>query len=434
MATNPEYPAEPGADSKRLQARRKSAVPIGISSATPLMASHARNAEVWDVEGRRFIDFAGGIGTLATGHCHPRVIAAAARQLEAFTHTAFQVMAYPQYVELAERLNLKAPMSTPSQTVFFTTGAEAVENAIKVARIATGRTDVIAFTGAFHGRTMLTMGLTGKLKPYKKGYGHIDAGVHRIPFPVPHRGSTVADTRRALDNLFYADVDPSQIAAVIIEPVQGEGGFNVAPAGLLRELRALCDTHDIVLIADEVQSGIGRTGRFFAMEHYDVEPDLLCVAKSLAGGFPLSALIGRESLFRAVEPGGLGGTYGGSPVGCAAALAVLDVVEQEGLVERAISLGFRIRQRFDAWSLREDLLAVRNVRGLGAMLAFDLPDAATAKRVVTTALELGLIVLTCGREADAVRMLPPLTIEDEVLAEGLDLLERALTAGVHTGG
>ncbi|MEO8314676.1 MAG: 4-aminobutyrate--2-oxoglutarate transaminase [Pseudomonadota bacterium] len=412
--------------SQQLLARRDRAVPRGIASATPVFAARARNAEVWDVDGRRYIDFAGGIGTLATGHCHPRVISAVSDQIRAFTHTAFQVMAYPQYVELAERLSAKAPISPPSQAVLFTTGAEAVENAVKVARIATDRSDVIAFTGAFHGRTMLTMALTGKMRPYKKGYGRIDAGVHRLPFPVPHRGTTFADTQRALENLFYTDVDPSQIAAVVIEPVQGEGGFHVAPAELMRELRSLCDTHGILLIADEVQSGVGRTGRFFAMEHYDVEPDLLCVAKSLAGGFPLSAVVGRESLFRAVEPGGLGGTYGGSPVACAAALAVLNIVEQDGLVERATSLGFRIRQRFELWSHREDLAAVRNIRGLGAMLAFDLPDAAVAKRVTTLALELGLVVLTSGRNADAIRMLPPLTIEDEVLAEGLDLLECAL--------
>lgn len=422
----PQFHDHPGVQSQQLGARRDLAVPRGIASATPVFAARARNAEVWDVDGRRYIDFAGGIGTLATGHCHPRVIAAASRQLQAFTHTAFQVMAYPQYVELAERLSAKAPISSPAQTVFFTTGAEAVENAVKVARIATGRSDVVAFSGAFHGRTMLTMGLTGKQKPYKKGYGRIDAGVHRLPFPVPQRGISVADTQRAIENLFYSDADPTQIAAVIIEPVQGEGGFHVAPAELLRELRVLCDTYGIVLIADEVQSGIGRTGRFFAMEHYDVEPDLLCVAKSLAGGFPLSAVVGRENLFRAVEPGGLGGTYGGSPVGCAAALAVLDIVDQEHLVERAINLGFRIRQRFEAWSERDDLVAVRNVRGLGAMLAFDLSDAGIAKRVTTRALELGLVVLTCGRHADAIRMLPPLTIEDDVLAEGLDLLERAL--------
>jgi 4-aminobutyrate aminotransferase/(S)-3-amino-2-methylpropionate transaminase len=427
----PQLRAHTDARSQQLLFRRDRAVPRGIASATPIYAARARNAEVWDVDGRRYIDFAGGIGALATGHCHPSVIAAVAEQLGAFTHTAFQVMAYPQYVELAERLSAKAPITPPSQAILFSTGSEAVENAVKVARIATRRTDLIAFTGAFHGRSMLTMALTGKFSPYKKGYGRIDAGVHRVPFPVPHCGISFADTQRAIENLFYSDVDPSQVAAVVIEPVQGEGGFHVAPAELMRELRALCDAHGIVLIADEVQSGVGRTGRFFAMEHYDVEPDLLCVAKSLAGGFPLSAVIGRESLFRAVEPGGLGGTYGGSPVGCAAALAVLDVVEQEGLVERATSLGFRIRQRFEAWSLREDLAAVRNVRGLGAMLAFDLPDAHIARRVTSRALELGLIVLTCGRGADAIRMLLPLTIEDEVLAEGLDLLECSLKEAVQ---
>jgi 4-aminobutyrate aminotransferase/(S)-3-amino-2-methylpropionate transaminase len=407
-------------------ARRRAAVPRGVASSTPLSAARARNAEVWDVEGRRYIDFAGGIGTLATGHCHPRVIAAVEQQLHAFTHTAFQVMSYPPYVELCERLNGLAPFKSAAQTVLFTTGAEAVENAVKIARIATGRTGVLAFTGAFHGRTMLTMGLTGKHNPYKRGYGSIAADVHRVPFPVAHRGVTVEDTLRALDTLFYADVDPKRLAAIILEPVQGEGGFNVAPAELLRRLRELCDEHGIVFIADEIQSGIGRTGRFFAIEHSGVEPDLVTVAKSLAGGFPLSAVIGREHLMNKVEPGGIGGTYGGSPIGCAAALAVLDVIQAEGLVDRANRIGARMRERFEAWSRREDMASIRNVRGLGAMLAFDLPDASAARLVTARALELGLVLLTCGREAETIRVLVPLTIDDALLGEGLDILERTL--------
>jgi 4-aminobutyrate aminotransferase/(S)-3-amino-2-methylpropionate transaminase len=407
-------------------ARREAAVARGVASSTPLSAARARNAEVWDVEGRRYIDFVGGIGTLATGHCHPRVIAAMERQLDAFTHTAFQVMSYPPYVELCERLNGLAPFTEPARTVLFTTGAEAVENAVKIARMATGRTGLLAFSGAFHGRTLLTMGLTGKFVPYKQGYGNITADVYRIPFPVAHRGITVDDAFRALDTLFFSDLNPKTLAAIVIEPVQGEGGFNVAPTDLLRRLRELCDEHGIVLIVDEIQSGIGRTGRFFAIEHSGVEPDLVTVAKSLAGGFPLAAVVGRERIMNRVEPGGLGGTYGGSPIGCAAALEVLDVVHAEGLIERANRIGARLRERFDEWSRREDMLVVRNVRGLGAMLAFDLADGATARVVTARALQRGLMLLTCGRDAETIRVLVPLTIEEGVLSEGLDILDQTL--------
>jgi 4-aminobutyrate aminotransferase / (S)-3-amino-2-methylpropionate transaminase / 5-aminovalerate transaminase len=407
-------------------ARRRSAIPRGIANATPLSAARALNAEVWDVEGRRYVDFAGGIGTLATGHCHPQVVAAVERQLHAFTHTAFQVMSYTPYVELCERLNELAPFDEPAQTALFTTGAEAVENAVKVARIATGRAGVLAFSGAFHGRTFLTMGLTGKYAPYKRGYGAITADVYRIPFPVSHRSISIDDTLRTLEALFYTDLDPKRLAAIVIEPVQGEGGFNVAPVELLRRLRELCDEHGALLIADEVQSGMGRTGRMFAIEHSRVEPDLVTVAKSLAGGFPLSAVIGRERIMNQVEPGGLGSTYGGSPIGCAAALAVLDVIRKEGLIERANRVGARLRERFDSWTRREDMATVRNVRGLGAMLGFDLADGATARVVTTRALEHGLVLLTCGREAETIRVLVPLTVEDSVLSEGLDILERAL--------
>jgi len=407
-------------------ARRQAAIPRGVASSTPLTAARARNAELWDVEGRRYLDFAGGIGTLATGHCHPHVIEAVEQQLKAFTHTAFQVMSYPPYVELCERLNRLAPFTAPAQTVLFTTGAEAVENAVKIARAATGRTGVLAFSGAFHGRTLLTMGLTGKYLPYKRGYGAITADVYRVPFPVAHRGVTVDETLRALETLFYSDLDPQRLAAIIIEPVQGEGGFNVAPTELLRRLRELCDAHGILLIVDEIQSGVGRTGRFFAVEHSGVEPDLVTLAKSLAGGFPLSAVIGRERVMSSAEPGSLGGTYGGSPIGCAAALAVLDVIHAEALVERANHVGARLRERFDNWSRREDLASVRNIRGLGAMLGFDLVDGAMARVVTARALQLGLVLLTCGRDGETIRVLLPLTIEDALIGEGLDILEQTL--------
>jgi len=417
-----------------LLARRNASVARGVASATPLFAATAENSEVRDVEGRRYIDFTSGIGVVATGHRHPRVMQAVRDQLERFSHTAFQVMAYDSYVELAERLNGIAPFSGGAKSVLFTTGAEAVENAVKIARIATGRTAVIAFSGAFHGRTMMTASLTGKIVPYKQGYGPSVPEIYRVPFPIDHRGVRVEDTLRALTSLFYGDVEPSRVAAIILEPVQGEGGFYVAPPALLQGLRKLCDQHGILLIADEIQSGFGRTGRMFAIEHTGVEPDLVTVAKSLAGGFPLSGVIGRAAVMDAVEPGGLGGTYGGSPIGCAAALAVLDVIEQEHLLSRAEEIGRTIRAHLEALAQAGVGAPIANLRGLGAMLAFDVvksreggePDGATAKRIAAQALDSGLIVLTCGTYGETVRLLTPLTISDAVLKEGLEILVRVI--------
>ncbi|MGH7187541.1 MAG: aspartate aminotransferase family protein, partial [Pseudomonadota bacterium] len=315
--------------------RRNKAVPRGVGHATPVYAARAENAEVWDVEGRRYIDFAGGIAVLNTGHRHPKVMAAVQAQLERFTHTAFQVMAYEPYIALAERLNKLAPFAGPAKTILFTTGAEAVENAIKIARAATGRPGVIAFSGAFHGRTLLTMAMTGKVLPYKKGFGPFPSDVYHVPFPIEHQGVSVADSLKAIAFLFKADIDPARVAAIVIEPVQGEGGFFVAPKELLVELRKLCDVHGILLISDEVQAGFARTGKMFGIEHSGVEPDLIAIAKSLAGGFPLSGVVGRAAIMDACETGGLGGTYGGNPVACAAALAVIDVIKEEGLLDRA---------------------------------------------------------------------------------------------------
>lgn len=410
-------------------------MPRGVANATPGIALRGENAELWDVEGRRYIDFAGGIGVLATGHRHPKVMAAVAHQLQHFTHTAFQVIAYEPYIRLAERLNAVAPFRGEAKTLLLTTGAEAVENAVKIARVATNRSAVIAFSGAFHGRTQLAMTLTGK-NAYKRGVPSVAPDIYRLPFPVEHRGVTVKHTLQALETLFYGDIEPSRVAAIIVEPVQGEGGFYVAPPELLRGLRDVCDRHGILLIADEVQSGIARTGKLFAIEHTGVEPDLVTVAKSLAGGFPLSGVIGRASIMDKVEPGGLGGTYGGSPVGCAAALAVLDVIDQEKLTERAASIGMRARARLATFARRNDLVPIANVRGLGAMLGFDLvqsrnnpvPDGEAAKRVVRRAWDHGLIVLSCGTYGETLRLLTPLTITDELLDEGLDILETALAA------
>jgi 4-aminobutyrate aminotransferase/(S)-3-amino-2-methylpropionate transaminase len=417
-----------------LNARRSAAVTGGVVSATAIYAARAANAEVWDVEGRRYIDFAGGIGVLATGHRHPRVMAAVHAQMECFTHTAFQVMGYRSYIELAERLNAIAPFKAPAQSLLLTTGAEAVENAVKIARMATGRSAVLAFSGAFHGRTSLTLAMTGKTLPYKRGMGSPGREVFRVPFPMEHRGVPVEAAIDALHALFQSDVTPDQIAAVIIEPVQGEGGFQVAPAKLLRHLRQICDTHGMLLIADEIQSGFGRTGRMFAIEHSGVEPDLVTLAKSLAGGFPLAAVLGRAQIMECAAPGSLGGTYGGSPIGCAAALAVLDVIEDEKLLERAELIGTRIRARLSEIQRRRGMLAIANVRGLGAMIGFDLvsgadsnvPNATAAKEVAARALAGGLIVLTCGTYGETVRILVPLTVTEPVLEEGLDILERAL--------
>lgn len=418
--------------------RRTAAVPRGVANATPVYAARASNAEIWDVDGKHYVDFAAGIAVLNTGHCHPKVIAAAEAQLKRYTHTAFQVMAYEPYIELAERLNILAPFSGPAKTIFMTTGAEAVENAIKIARHHTKRPGVIAFTGAFHGRTTLTMGLTGKVEPYKAGFGPSLPGIYHVPFPVPHHGVTVDDSLKALAYLFKVDIEPAQVAAIIIEPVQGEGGFHPAPVELMRALRDLCDRHGMLLISDEVQAGFGRTGKMFGIEHTGVEPDLMSIAKSLAGGFPLSGVIGKAAIMESPPPGGLGGTYGGNPVACAAALAVLDVIAEEKLVDRANVIGARVKEKLRAIQARNDVLPIADIRGPGAMVAFEIvkarggmePDADAAKRVTIKAMENGLVVLSCGVFGNVIRLLMPLTTPDAVLDEGLRRLEKTLADAV----
>jgi 4-aminobutyrate aminotransferase/(S)-3-amino-2-methylpropionate transaminase len=419
-----------------LARRRAAAVPRGVATAHPIFAARAENAEIWDEEGRRFVDFAGGIAVLNVGHRHPKVMAAAQKQLALFTHTAFQVIAYEPYVALAERLNALAPFPGPAKTVLFTTGAEAVENTVKIARAATGRSGIVAFGGGFHGRTLLTMAMTGKVLPYKRKFGPLPNEVYHLPFPVPEQGVTVEDSLRALALLFRADIEPERVAAIVIEPVQGEGGFHPAPAELLQALRRVCDEHGILLIADEVQSGFGRTGRMFGIEHSGVAPDLISVAKSLAGGFPLSGVIGRAAIMDAVEPGGLGGTYGGNPVACAAALAVLDVIAEERLLTRAGTVGARLKTRLETIATRNDIVPVAAIRGPGAMIAFDIvkergahePDADATRRVIAAALENGLILLSCGVHGNTIRILVPLTASDTLLDDGMDRLEHALTA------
>lgn len=407
--------------------RRRAAVAGGVSTSTPIFVARAQNAEIWDVEGRRYIDFGGGIGVQNVGHCHPRVVAAVREQASMFMHTAFQVSAYESYIALAERLNALAPFRAPAKSVCFTTGAEAVENAVKIARAATGRPGVIAFSGAFHGRTTLTMALTGKVAPYKRQFGVSPPGVFHAPFPA--YGVSAEQSLCAIEDLFRVDIDPEMVSAFIIEPVQGEGGFHAAPPELLRGLRAICNRHGILLIADEVQSGVGRTGRMFAIEHSGVEPDILTVAKSLGGGAPISAIVARADILDRVEPGGLGGTYGGSPLACAAALAVLDVMQDEGLLARAEELGQRLRRRVEAMRTP----ALGKVRGLGAMLAFDVknagggPDAVALKQVLARALERGLLLLSCGVSGESIRFLAPLTTPFGILDEGLDVLEQSLS-------
>mgnify|MGYP003591696961 CR=1 FL=1 len=421
-------------DNASLQQRRNAAIPRGVGTALPVFAARAENAELWDVEGRRFIDFAGGIAVLNVGHRHPKVMAAVRAQLELYTHACFQVTAYEPYVALAERLNALAPVEGPAKTILFSTGAEAVENAVKIARIATGRHAVVAFGGGFHGRSFMAMALTGKTAPYKNGFGPLPGGVYHLPFPDARGGADVARSLDALHELFKADVAADDVAAIILEPVQGEGGFRQAPTELLQALRQIADAHGIVLIVDEVQTGFGRTGRMFAIEHSGVKPDLITVAKSLGGGLPLSGVIGRAELMDAAPPGGLGGTYAGSPPACAAALAVLDVIEQEGLLARADAIGGRMLAQLQAWTGRTDLLPIGHVRGVGAMIAFDLlrerggdaVDPAATQAVLKRAHALGLIVLGCGAQGEAIRLLFPLTIPDAVLDEGMALLERAL--------
>jgi len=411
--------------------RRQEAISRGVGMTTQIYVDRAENAELWDVEGRRYIDFASGIAVVNTGHRHPKVIAAVKAQLDRFTHTCHQVVPYESYVRLAERLNGLLPGKFDKKTIFVTTGAEAVENAIKIARNATGRQAVIAFSGGFHGRTFMGMALTGKVVPYKVGFGAMPGDVFHAPFPVPLHGVSVADSLAALDRLFKADVDPARVAAIILEPVQGEGGFYEAPRDLMTALRKICDQHGILLIADEVQTGFARTGKMFAMDHHEVAPDITTMAKSLAGGFPLAAVTGRAEIMDAPGPGGLGGTYGGSPIGVAAAHAVLDVIDEEKLCDRANALGARLKQRLQ--SIRDDVPEIVDIRGPGFMNAVEfndvkkgLPSAEIANAIRLKALDKGLILLTCGVYGNVIRFLSPITIQDGVMNEALDILESSI--------
>jgi 4-aminobutyrate aminotransferase len=413
--------------------RRDEAVSRGVGMMTQIYADRALNSEIWDIEGKRYIDFGAGIAVVNTGHCHPRVMAAVTEQMSRFTHTCAQVLPYENYIRLAERLNAATPGDFPKKTVFVTTGVEAVENAIKIARISTGRNAVIAFGGAFHGRTFMGMSLTGKVEPYKKGFGAMMPDVWHVPFPQDVHGVSTADAMAGMTKLFKADLDPGRVAAIIFEPVQGEGGFYPAPADLVRAIRRLCDDHGIVMIADEVQTGFARTGNLFAMHGYDVAADITCMAKGLAGGLPLAALTGRAEMMDAANPGGLGGTYGGNPLGIAAAHAVLDVIEDEKLCDRANELGSRLKQRLEA--IRSTTPEISDIRGPGFMVAVEFanpanhePDAGFTGRVRTEALKRGLILLTCGGYGNVIRFLAPITIPDAHFAEAMDILEESVAA------
>lgn len=416
-----------------LQDRKNKVFAVGQGNLAPVYVERAKNAEMWDVEGNRYIDFAAGIAVLNTGHCHPKVIDAVKGQVENLTHTCITVTPYEPAVELAEKLVDIAPISGDKKAIFVTTGAEAVENCVKIARAHTGRPGIIAFNGGFHGRTNMTMALTGKVVPYKAQFGPFPAGVYHAPYPNELHGVSIEDSLKALKMLFTCDIEASQVAAIIIEPVQGEGGFYQAPAEFLKELRKICDEHGIMLIADEIQNGFGRTGKMFAIEHAGVEPDLMTMAKGIAGGFPLSAVVGKAAVMDSSPAGGLGGTYAGSPVACAAALAVLDVIKEENLVARAAAIGEQMNQRLSAMK-EEHSQVIGNVRNLGAMVAMELiqngdinqPNPELTKALVAAAPKHGLILLSCGIRANVIRFLPALTMSDEVLNEGLDILAKMI--------
>ena len=417
-----------------LMARRHGAVPRGVGYSHEVFIARGENAEVWDVEGKRYVDFAGGIAVLNTGHRHPAIIEAVKAQLDLYTHTCFQVLAYEPYVELAERINAKAPGDFAKKTLFLTTGSEAVENAIKIARAHTKRSAVIAFTSAYHGRTLLTLGLTGKVVPYKTGFGPFPEEIFRAKFPDALHGVSIDDSIASIELIFKNDVEAHRVAAIIVEPVQGEGGFNVAPPEFLQRLRALCDQHGILLIADEIQTGAGRTGTWFAIEQSGIAPDMITMAKSMAGGFPISAVVGRAEVMDAPAPGGLGGTYAGSPMSCAAALAVLEIFEKENLLERSRQLGERMTASLKTMAAKNKCIA--DVRGLGAMVAIELckngdlhqPDADLTKRLCVEATKRGLILLSCGTYGNVIRILVPLTASDAIVDEGLAIIDAALTA------
>jgi len=431
-----EKVGERSATNAEWQVRRETAIARGISSVAPVYIDRALNAEMWDVENKRYVDFASGIAVCNTGHSNPKVLAAVQAQLERFSHTCAIVTPYANMVELAEKLNHLVPGDTTKKTVFVTTGAEAVENSVKIARAHTGRRGVIAFSGGFHGRTMLAMGLTGKVTPYKNLFGPLPGDIYHVPFPIDYHGISTQDSLEALHALFKVSIEPRDVAAIIIEPVQGEGGFYAAPDSFLQALRKVCDDHDILLIMDEIQSGFGRTGKFFASEYAEVEADLVTVAKGVAGGFPLAAVVGKADIMDAPLPSGLGGTYSGSPIGCAAALAVIEVIQQENLVERANEIGVLFNKRLVELQKKYPSIIGSLRTDRGAMIAMELvidgdpakPDPNLTNALVGEAYKRGLVLLSCGFRGNVIRFLPALTISDELANEGLDRLAECFAA------
>lgn len=410
--------------------RRAAAVARGVSEIHRICVDHAENSTVWDVEGRKFLDFAGGIAVLNSGHLHPKVVAAVQRQLTKVTHTCFQVLAYEPYIELCEKLNQMVPGNFPKKTLLVTTGSEAVENAVKIARAATGRTGVIAFNAAYHGRTLFTLAMTGKKVPYAAGMGVLPGGVYRALYPCELHGVSVDDAVASIERIFKNDAEPRDIAAIVIEPVQGEGGFYAAPKEFMQKLRAICDQHGIMLVADEVQTGAGRTGTFFAMEQMGVSADLTTFAKSVAGGFPLAGVTGRAEVMDSIPPGGLGGTYAGNPLSCAAALAVLDVFKEEKLLDRANKVGQHLKKGLA--DIQAKHKTIGEIRGLGAMIAIELfeggdmhkPNAKLVSAIVERAREKGLLLLSCGSYYNILRILVPFTVSDADLDRGIDIIRQ----------
>ncbi|AJQ92366.1 4-aminobutyrate--2-oxoglutarate transaminase [Gynuella sunshinyii] len=416
-----------------IQARRDKAFARGMGNVYSAFVAKAKNAEIWDVEGKRYIDFGSGIAVCNTGHSHPKIVSAVKQQVENFSHTCLMVNPYEHAVILAEKLNQLAPGQSEKKSILVNTGAEAVENAVKIARAHTGRRGVLAFTGGFHGRTNMTMALTGKVLPYKHSFGPFPGDIYHLPFPMNIHGVSVSDTIKALTKLTKASIAVEDIAAIIIEPIQGEGGFYHAPAELMQFLRNFCDEHGIVLIADEIQTGFARTGKLFCSEYYDIEPDLITMAKGIAGGYPLAAVVGKAAIMDAPMPGGLGGTYGGSPVACAAALVVLEVIEEEQLAARALTIGEIFGKRLEQIRAKYPAL-VGEIRIKGAMIAIefvkngdhDQPNTELTQQVVANAAAHHLILLSCGFYGNVIRFLPPLTISDDTIQEGMDYFDQLL--------
>jgi 4-aminobutyrate aminotransferase/(S)-3-amino-2-methylpropionate transaminase len=433
-SANLEITEVTGLSNQDWQARKEDAVARGQGNIAPVYVERAAGSELWDVEGKRYIDFGTGIAVCSAGHCHPKITAAVAEQLEKFSHTCVMVTPYDSSVRLAEKLNELAPGPSKKKSIFVTTGAEAVENAVKIARAHTGRRGVIAFNGGFHGRTMLAMGLTGKITPYKNLFGPFPAELYHAPFPIEYHGISVEDSLKGLDNLFKADIAPSDVAAIIVEPVQGEGGFYPAPIEFLQQLRALCDEHGILLIVDEIQTGFARTGKMFCSEYAGIEGDLMTVAKGMANGFPIAAVVGKADIMDSPLPGGLGGTYAGSPLGCVAGLAMIDVIDEENLVDAARHVGELFNSRLQALQAKfpDNIGHLRTSHG--AMMAMELvkngdaeqPDADLTRALIGRAYENGLALLSCGARGNVIRFLPALNISDALVNEGMDILEKCL--------